>query len=605
MGRMPCGLGQGRKAAAAACVYSGLCSAFHFTFSNVNEKIVSVNKAVPDFNTPYIALARKYRSSYFGELIGQDTLVKTLSNAIENNRVHHAYMFTGIRGTGKTSTARIIAKALNYTGPDGKGKPTIGPTDDCPVCQAIAQDRHPDVIELDAASHTGVDDMRELIDGVRYAPVSARYKIYIIDEVHMLSKAAFNALLKTLEEPPENTVFMFATTEIRKVPVTILSRCQRFDLRRVDHKTLVDHYRTISEKEGLVIEDEALNLIARAADGSVRDGLSLLDQAMSRAPDNKITADMIGTMLGQADRSMIIELFEMMLSGQAQESLKILSDLHKASAEAKIILDDLLNFTHFLTRVKMVPNLLESESFTSLEKEKGRNFSDTLSVPVLTRVWQILLKGVTELQIAPQPNKALEMIIIRVVYSAEHPPLHKILAQQEKLVSSPMAEKKTLTPEVSQKKPVSDSTKSSLKPKKQVPTLVEDKNTQKTTISIASLQDIVNLCHENGEVLLGSEIYAKIRLIELKSKRIEFARSSTMAKDLPQRLRKKLVEWTGDEWFIVVSSEKQGQPTLSEQKAEKYREELAEVSNHPIIKKMVKELPAFEIETITHLEKES
>lgn len=578
-------------------------------------------------NTPYIALARKYRSSHFGELIGQDTLVKTLSNAIENNRVHHAYMFTGIRGTGKTSTARIIAKALNYTGADGTGKPTTGPTDDCPVCQAIAQDRHPDIIELDAASHTGVDDMRELIDGVRYAPVSARYKIYIIDEVHMLSKAAFNALLKTLEEPPENTIFMFATTEVRKVPVTILSRCQRFDLRRIDLPTLATHYQKICDLEKVTIDEEAIHLIARAADGSVRDGLSLLDQAMSQATDKTITAEMVSAMLGQADRAMIIELFEAMMGGEAQHSLTILQNLYKAGAEAKIILDDLLNFTHLLTRMKMVPELLTSDSLSSVEKDKGEEFSKILSVPVLTRVWQMLLKGVQELQTAPQPMKALEMVIIRVIYSADHPPLHRLVEQASSQEERPIEAKKkspdskqvkktaptpspvAVSTQQQHRKPISTQTaiqtkkKPEIEPEKEVEPAPVAKKKNNSLDSLTSLEDIVALCYEKGEVLLGSEIHARVRLVTLQPKRLEFNPMPGTSKDLAQRLRQYLTQWTGQQWFISISNQ-EGQPTLSEQKALAEKKEMDIVQNHPIIQKLAQKLPPFEIVSINDLNEE-
>ena len=587
-----------------------------------------MNNSTP--NTPYIALARKYRSSHFGELIGQDTLVKTLSNAIEGNRVHHAYMFTGIRGTGKTSTARIIAKALNYVGPDGNGKPTTGSTDDCPVCQAITQDRHPDVIELDAASHTGVDDMRELIDGVRYAPVSARYKIYIIDEVHMLSKAAFNALLKTLEEPPENTIFMFATTEARKVPVTILSRCQRFDLRRIEQPVLAQHYKKICGLEGVTIDEEAIQLIARAADGSARDGLSLLDQAMSQSTDKNITADMVSAMLGQADHAMIIQLFEAMMGGQAQAGLEILENLYKAGAEAKIILDDLLNFAHLLTRIKMVPTLLSSESLTSIEKDKGKELSDLLSIPVLTRVWQMLLKGVTELQIAPQPVKALEMIVIRVIYSADHPPLHKLVegssTQQVQAVSAP-AQKKTelVTPELPDqstpavqapvmtaasmpKKGIKLNTASQAqrKPEPQVevaPELMSEKTENQSSSDIHSLEDVVALCYDKGEVMLGSEVYAKVRLVKLQQGHLDFNPMPGASKDLAQRLRSVLSKATGEQWFISISN-KEGQPTLSEKKAEAVAKEMELVQDHSLMKKLADKLPPFEIVSITDLKKE-
>ncbi|HEY8190602.1 MAG TPA: DNA polymerase III subunit gamma/tau, partial [Micavibrio sp.] len=305
--------------------------------------------------SPYRVLARKYRPRNFDELIGQDALVRTLKNAIDSNRIAHGFMLTGVRGVGKTTTARIIARALNYTGPDGKSGPTAGPTDDCDICRAIAEDRHPDVIEMDAASHTKVEEMRQLLDGVRYAPVSARYKVYIIDEVHMLSDKAFNALLKTLEEPPPHVKFIFATTEIRKVPVTVLSRCQRFDLRRVEVPDLERHYKSICEKEHIAFEDEAIAMIARAADGSVRDGLSLLDQAMALGMESGVNAGLVQDMLGLADRGRVLDLLEHALKGNAAEALEKMNDLHRLGADPFVVMNDLLDLTHIATRLRVAP----------------------------------------------------------------------------------------------------------------------------------------------------------------------------------------------------------------------------------------------------------
>ncbi|MDB5367969.1 MAG: polymerase subunit gamma/tau, partial [Rhodospirillales bacterium] len=339
----------------------------------------------------YRVLARKYRPSTFAELIGQDALVRTLTNAFAQNRIAHAFMLTGVRGVGKTTTARIVARALNCIGPGGSGGPTIQPCGVCEPCRAIAADRHVDVIEMDAASRTGVDDVRELIDGVRYAPASARYKVYIVDEVHMLSKQAFNALLKTLEEPPPHVKFVFATTEIRKVPVTVLSRCQRFDLRRVDGSVLIKHFAGIAAQEDASIEPEALDLIARAADGSVRDGLSLLDQAISRGAGT-VTGEQVRDMLGLADRAIVIDLFEAALRGDAQTALDISQSLHAAGADPGVVLQDLLEFTHLLTRLKLTP-ATASAGIGESERVRGGALAEKLSMPVLTRAWQLLLKG--------------------------------------------------------------------------------------------------------------------------------------------------------------------------------------------------------------------
>ncbi len=329
-------------------------------------------------------------------------------------------MLTGVRGVGKTTTARIIARALNCTGPDGTGGPTITPCGVCENCKSITADRHVDVMEMDAASHTGVDDIREIIDGVRYGPVAARYKVYVIDEVHMLSKNAFNALLKTLEEPPEHVKFIFATTEIRKVPVTVLSRCQRFDLRRIDSQTLVKHFNRVAEAEGVTVDPDAMALIARAADGSARDGLSLLDQAMALGGD-RLDALQVRDMLGLADRARVVDLFEAAMTGKPRDALDILSDLHRSGADPVVVLQDLLDFTHFLTRFKVVPETALDPGTPETERVRGGELAGKLGMPALTRAWQILLKGLGEVQSAPVPFDAAEMVIVRLAYSADLP----------------------------------------------------------------------------------------------------------------------------------------------------------------------------------------
>ena len=378
-----------------------------------------------DPGTLYRVLARKYRPQSFTEIIGQDAMVRTLSNAIGSGRIAQAFMLTGVRGIGKTTTARIIARALNCIGPDGAGGPTISPCGDCVHCRAIAEDRHVDVIEMDAASHTGVDKMRELLDGVRYRPVSARYKVYIIDEVHMLSGHSFNALLKTLEEPPPDVKFIFATTEIRKVPLTVLSRCQRFSLRRVPVEPLVAHYRRIAEAEGVSVSPAALGLIARAADGSVRDGLSLLDHAIALASDiaaeRAIDADTVRDMLGIADRGLVWELFESVLRGDAAGALAQMDALYQGGADPQIVLQDLLDLTHFVTRLKLAPDAGAADPLEEGDRDRALVFAAALSMPVLTRAWQMLLKGIEELQSAPVPAQAASMVLIRLAYVADLP----------------------------------------------------------------------------------------------------------------------------------------------------------------------------------------
>ncbi|MEA2938927.1 MAG: polymerase subunit gamma/tau, partial [Alphaproteobacteria bacterium] len=381
----------------------------------------------------YRVLARKYRPQTFDDLIGQDAMVRTLSNAFEAGRIPQAWVLTGVRGVGKTTTARILARALNYELPDGA---VAGPTIKMPVlgihCQAIMESRHLDVIEMDAASHNGVDDVRQINDAIRYAPVNARTKVYILDEVHMLSGAAFNALLKTLEEPPAHAKFIFATTEIRKVPVTVLSRCQRFDLRRVDAALLVKHLAGIAEQEAITAEPEALGLIARAAEGSVRDALSLFDQAIAhsgaqagagndRATAEPVRAEDVRQMLGLADRTRTIDLFEALMKGDIAAALAELREQYDTGADPAVVLADLAEFTHFVTRVKIVPAVAADVSLAEVERMRGRGFAEKLSMRVLARAWQMLLKGVSEVEAASRPLAAAEMALVRLAYAADLP----------------------------------------------------------------------------------------------------------------------------------------------------------------------------------------
>lgn len=366
----------------------------------------------------YKVLARKYRPRNFDEMVGQDALVRTLRNALESGRLHHAYMLHGIRGVGKTTTARIMARALNYG--DKDTPPTADFNEITDQCQMIIEGRHVDVIEMDAASNTGVDNIRDIIDSVQYAPVSARFKVFIIDEVHMLSKSAFNALLKTLEEPPAHVKFIFATTEIRKVPVTVLSRCQRFDLKRVEAETLKKYYAEIVEKEGAKAEESALAMIARAADGSVRDGLSLLDQAISLG-NGTVSEDQVKTMLGLADRTKILDLFEFCLKGQAKDAFDLAADLYASGADPQTVLQDLLDVTHIMTKAKAMPSLMEENNLPEAERLKNEELAQKLSVPVLNMVWQVCMKGLSEVKTAPDAQAALEMVLIRLLYNSDMP----------------------------------------------------------------------------------------------------------------------------------------------------------------------------------------
>ena len=375
----------------------------------------------PRLGKPYRVLARKYRPSSFDDLIGQEAMVRTVSNAFETGRIPQAWILTGVRGVGKTTTARILARALNYEKPDGSVKgPTIHMPDLGVHCQAIMESRHMDVLEMDAASHTGVDDVRQINDSVRYAPASARYKVYIIDEVHMLSTAAFNAFLKTLEEPPEHAKFVFATTEIRKVPVTVLSRCQRFDLRRVEADVLMTHLGNIAAKEGVEVEPEALGIIARAAEGSVRDSLSLFDQAIAHAA-GLVRADAVRQMLGLADRTRVIDLFEHLARGDIASAFGEFRAQYDVGADPVVVLSDLAEFVNFVTRVKIVPATADNVAFGETERVRAREFAAKLSMRVLSRMWQMLLKGIAEVQTATRPAAAAEMVLVRIAYVADLP----------------------------------------------------------------------------------------------------------------------------------------------------------------------------------------
>ena len=385
----------------------------------------------------YRVLARKYRPATFEELIGQGAMVRTLENAINTGRLAHAFILTGVRGVGKTTTARLIAKTLNCVGEDGQGDITATPCGKCDNCIAIAESRHVDIMEMDAASRTGVDDIREIIDSVRYAPVSARFKVYIIDEVHMLSKNAFNALLKTLEEPPPHVKFIFATTEIRKLPVTVLSRCQRFDLRRVDSETLIKHLSKVTAQEGVKIDDQALIMIARASEGSVRDGLSLLDQAIAHGGGD-VSAEQVRDMLGLADRAKILDLIKAVMSGDAPQALSIFAEQFSLGADPAIILKDLAEVTHWLTRLRVTPDAGSDKLTSEAELSMGRDMAQGLQIPQLTRAWQILLKGMDEVRVAATPMEAAEMVLIRLCYAADLPSPAELVKKLEGAELAPL-----------------------------------------------------------------------------------------------------------------------------------------------------------------------
>ena len=544
----------------------------------------------------YVVLARKYRPQNFEDLLGQDALVQTLTNAIQNNRLHHAYILTGIRGVGKTTTARLIARALNCTGADGKGGPTIHPCGVCDNCKAIAAGRHMDVMELDAASHTGVDDIRELLDSARYAPTNARYKVYIIDEVHMLSKGAFNALLKTLEEPPAHVKFIFATTEIRKVPVTILSRCQRFDLQRLSVETLTQLFTKILANENIPAETEALDIIAKAADGSARDGLSLLDQAIVLSNGN-INTDVVKKMLGLADRSQTLTLFENLVNGNMEAVLKDISEQYTNGATPMIVLQDLINITHDLAKVKIIPALLNSTSLSEIEKKTFATLSTSCSLAVLSKIWQMLIKGISEINMAPSAVEALEMILLRVAYSASLPTPYEILNEVKKnsdLVGtgSVYSGQSSLLQNSAAAAPVSVP-----------PSGTEKKNDLTATVSAGetsgfnTVEDLLRYLEGTKKALIEYSIKHDVCIREFSDGHIAMNIAPTIHQDFIMNLHKLLSEATGRQWEIEIIKGDLGE-TIADKEKSAAEATKKNVSEYPLVKKILEEFKGAKIETV-------
>jgi len=530
-----------------------------------------------DKDDHYRVLARKYRPVDFAELIGQDAMVRTLSNAIETGRLAHAFILTGVRGIGKTTTARIIAKALNCIGKDGNGTATIEPCGECENCLSISESRHVDVMEMDAASRTGIDDIREIIDGVKYASVSARFKIYIIDEVHMLSRNAFNALLKTLEEPPEHVKFIFATTEIRKVPVTVLSRCQRFDLRRISIEELIEHYSRIAKKENCEIEENALSMIARAAEGSVRDGLSLLDQAFAHGA-GKVSEEQVRDMLGLADRAQIFDLYKDILEGKTADALAKLRHQFHHGADPAVIIQDMLELTHWLTRLKVVPDAGDDLVTSEAERKQGLEMANGLSIPILTRTWQMLLKGTEEVRISPNPISAAEMVIVRLTYSSNLPTPEELVKKIKKdnatISSSPSLPTGGSTnpsqpnPEM-QNGPTDQGAPQAfnvIHGSGQAAVQIKAPTTEQQEGYIAapkSFEQLVQLFEEKGEPDITFELNDNVHLVSYDVGRIDVRPKDRVPKNLAGRMSSLLKEWTGKSWVISLSQDV-GDDTLYE-----------------------------------------
>jgi DNA polymerase-3 subunit gamma/tau len=559
----------------------------------------------------YRVLARKYRPAGFEDLIGQEAVVRTVSNAFETGRIPQAWILTGVRGVGKTTTARILARALNYELPDGSVK---GPTIHMPKlgvhCQAIMESRHMDVLEMDAASHTGVDDVRQINDSVRYAPASARYKVYIIDEVHMLSTAAFNAFLKTLEEPPEHAKFVFATTEIRKVPVTVLSRCQRFDLRRVEADVLMTHLANIAKKEGVEAEPEALGIIARAAEGSVRDSLSLLDQAIAHAA-GPVRVEAVRQMLGLADRTRVIDLFESLVRGDIASAFNEFREQYDTGADPVVVLSDLAEFVNFVTRVKIVPATADNVAFGETERKRAREFATKISMRVLSRMWQMLLKGIIEVRDATRPAAAAEMVLVRIAYVADMPTPDEAIRMIEQNGGASVVATGNAAPRSAPAAPVSTTSaspvrassvpragaESSLRPQMAAATPEPQSVPARW---IASFPELVALAGEKRDLLTKTALEADVRLVRIEDGRLEVALERNAQRTLINDLSRKLEQWTGRRWTVIVSNEA-GQPTLKAQNAaaQNMRERAAE--SDPRVREVLARFPGAKVVEVRRL----
>lgn len=566
----------------------------------------------------YRVLARKYRPATFEDLIGQGAMVRTVSNAFETGRIPQAWILTGVRGVGKTTTARILARALNYELADGSVKgPTISMPELGVHCQAIMASRHMDVLEMDAASHNSVDDVRQINDAVRYAPVNARYKVYILDEVHMLSPAAFNALLKTLEEPPPHAKFIFATTEIRKVPITVLSRCQRFDLRRIESSMLAQHLANISAKEGIAVEPEAIALITRAAEGSVRDSLSLLDQAIAHAA-GEVRGEDVRKMLGLADRARVVDLFEMLLRGDMAAVLNELRDQYDSGADPAVVLADLADFTHFVTRVKLVPSVADDLSLSEAERTRGRAFATSLSMRILARTWQMLLKGISEVQNAVRPIAAAEMALVRIAYAADLPTPDEAIRSlgDAAAPASPRPQGNgggvtyhqsgmtTGAPKVDAPRGAPRaSAASALNPVARMADTDPQPNAQPSALVIGRFEELIALAIENRDLQIKAALERDVRLVRCEDGRLEIALESRAPKTLVNDLSRKLSAWTGRQWVIVLSREP-GSLSLRAQAEARDAELKRGVRADPLVQAVFEKFPGAEIVSVRSREQD-
>ncbi|CCV15656.1 DNA polymerase III subunit gamma/tau [Mesorhizobium sp. STM 4661] len=586
------------------------------------------DQAIQGGAVAYRVLARKYRPANFSELIGQEPMVRTLTNAFATGRIAQAWMLTGVRGVGKTTTARILARALNYRTAE-IDQPSVDLSVPGEHCQAIMEGRHVDVIEMDAASHTGIDDIRDIIERVRYAPVSARYKVYIIDEVHMLSTQAFNGLLKTLEEPPPHVKFIFATTEIRKVPITVLSRCQRFDLRRIGAGALVAHLSAIAGKEGIAVDDEALAMIARAAEGSARDSLSILDQAIAHG-GGTVDAEAVRAMLGLADRARIVDLFEHVMKGDVAAALAEFRNQYDTGADPAAVLTDLAEFNHLVTRLRFVPTALDDASLSEDERQRGADFARALSVRVLSRTWQMLLKGIPEVQSSNRPVSAAEMVLIRLAHAADLPTLDEALKSLEGAASVPNgAQRSSGTPASSgpvspgpassgpaSSGPVSSGngggastvaqTRMPATGGAQTMRLVEPEPmpvafvappepvVETPPVPVKSLADIVALADANRDMAFKVLVKRCVRLVRIEPGRIDVSLTADAPKMLLNDLTAKLRAWTGRNWLVSLSKEEGGQ-TLAEMESTRRENAFLDAKSDPTVAAILARFPGAKI----------
>jgi DNA polymerase-3 subunit gamma/tau len=549
----------------------------------------------------YQVLARKYRPQTFADLIGQEAMVRTLKNAFAADRIAHAFVMTGVRGVGKTTTARIIAKGLNCVGPDGSGGPTTEPCGVCEPCRAIAEGRHVDVMEMDAASRTGVGDIREIIDSVHYRAASARFKVYIIDEVHMLSTAAFNALLKTLEEPPAHVKFIFATTEIRKVPVTVLSRCQRFDLKRIEPEVMMEHLSKVAELEGAKLASDALALITRAAEGSVRDAMSLMDQAIAHGA-GETTGDQVRAMLGLADRGRTLDLFDLVMKGDAAAALAELSAQYADGADPMAVLRDLAEITHWISVIKINPASAEDPTTPPDEQSRGRDMAARLPMRALTRMWQMLLKAIEEVALAPNAMMAAEMAVIRLTHVADLPDPETLV---KKLSDSPRPPAPSGGATVGGAPAGGGGTLHSprLAPVHAAPARGPTMTAAAPALAEGQLQvyatfdAVVELIRSRRDMLLLNEVETGLRLARYAPGRIEFEPAPAARPDLAARLGQRLQGWTGARWAVSVVSSG-GAPTIAEARDAALAEVRADAAGNPLVQAILAAFPGARISDV-------